>query len=120
MDYKVTDEERNLGLLTHVLGLFFGFVPSLIIYFIKKDESEYLKKLTTEALNFQITYIIYSFGYAIFSSIFDVITFGFGLIITIPLMFILLGAFYVFGILAAIDAHKGKIYNFPFIIRLIK
>ena len=102
-------DDCTMAMLAHLLGIFFGFIPSLIIWLIKKDESAYVAQEAKEALNFQITLII---AYAIAG----------------VLIFILIGAFLfpliyilniVFCIIAAVATSKGQAYRYPFALRLI-
>ncbi len=115
----MTNDEKTVAMLSHLLGAFFGFIPALIIWLLKKDESEFIAESAKEALNFQISFLIYSVGFTIVSSIISAITFGFGAIITIPLSFALAILFWVFIIKATIEVNKGNQYTYPFTIRLI-
>ncbi|HEY0268083.1 MAG TPA: DUF4870 domain-containing protein [Methyloradius sp.] len=104
-----TADEKNLAVLAHIGGALFSFVPSLIIWLLKKDDSAYISVAAREALNFQITLLI---AYAI----------------SWVLMFILIGflmagilwiANIILCILAAVSASKGEQYQYPFTLRLI-
>jgi uncharacterized Tic20 family protein len=104
-----SQDERNLAMLSHLLGIFFHFLAPLIIWLIKKDESKYIEQEAREALNFQITVVI---GYAI-ASVLVFLLIGF-------LLFPLIWCINVlFCILGAVAASKGQSYRYPFSIRLI-
>jgi len=105
-----TKEESNMGMLIFILSLVTGFIGPLIIWLLKKDQSQYLNDQGKESLNWIITVILV-------------------MIISIPLMFILIGFITYFGILiahlvltiiAAIKANKGIAYRYPFALRLLK
>ncbi|HUL81601.1 MAG TPA: DUF4870 domain-containing protein, partial [Gammaproteobacteria bacterium] len=49
-------ESRNIAVLVWVGTIFFGFIPSLIVYLIKKDDA-YVLDQSKEALNWSITVI---------------------------------------------------------------
>lgn len=107
---SVTEEERTWGLFAHLSPLVIGFIGPLVIWLIKKDESEYISEHGKEALNFQITILI-------------------GMLISIPLIFIIIGGLLmavlailnlVFIILATIETSKGNNYRYPVSIRLVK
>ncbi len=107
---NVSSDERTLAILCHVLSIFFWFIPALIIYILKKDDSPYVAEHTKEALNFQITFVIYY-------------------IISVVLMLVLVGIFIffavwaasiIFCIIAAIKANDDILYRYPLTIRLIK
>ena len=105
-------EDRTIGLLTHLSGIIAGFIVPLIIWLINKDKPEksWLTDQSKEALNFQIT-----------------ITIAF--VICVVLSAILIGAFLmpivwlvnlIFCILGGVASNKGESYRYPFALRLIK
>ena len=55
------DQEKNLAMACHLLGLL-GFLGPLIIWLIKKDSSAAVNQHGKAALNFQISILIYSVG----------------------------------------------------------
>ncbi len=98
-----------MALLTWVGTLFFGFIPGLIIYLVKKDDA-YINAQAKEALNWSLTAIM-------------------GYFIGIILSFILIGVLVfpivgichlVFCIMGVISTAKGNAFRVPFAIRLIK
>lgn len=105
-----TSEERTMGMLSHLLGIFTGFLGPLIIWLIKKDQSAFVADQGKEALNFQITMLIVWIGGVVLS------------IIYIGLL-IMLAAFacsVIFGIMGTMAANRGEVYRYPFALRLIK
>ncbi|MES2932576.1 MAG: DUF4870 domain-containing protein [Pseudomonadota bacterium] len=105
-----SNDERNMSMLAHLLGIFTGFVGALVIWLIKKDESVFVAEEAKEALNFQITMMI---GYLIASALF-IILIG---VVLLPILWIVN---LVFCILGAVAASKGSSYKYPFAIRLVK
>ena len=97
------------SMLTHIGGIFFGFIPSLIIYVMYKDRDPFVRRHATQALNFQIIVaIIYA--------------------VSIPLMAIGIGfltwaaagiAVLVFSIIAAMAANKGEEYTYPLVPKMV-
>jgi uncharacterized Tic20 family protein len=104
-----TKDERNLALLSHLLGIFTGFLGPLIIWLIKKDSSAYVSDQSKEALNFQITVAI---AYLVSGLL------TFVLIGCVLMPIVLLGAL-VLAIMATIAASKGEPYRYPLTLRLI-
>ena len=102
-----TSDEKTLALLSHVLPFVAGFVAPLIIYLIKKDESAFVSYNAKESLNFQIT-------------VFILIAVLFITIIGILLIWLVGLLAVVFVIMATIKTSEGKLYRYPFSIRLIK
>jgi uncharacterized Tic20 family protein len=105
-----TQEDKTMGLLAHVLGIFTYFIGPLIIWLVKKDQSPFVNDQGKEALNWQITMTIIAFIGALTACI------GIGVVI-IPAVSILN---IVFCIMAAVEVNKGVAYRYPFVVRLIK
>lgn len=102
-----TQDEKTMGILAHVLSLVAGFIGPLIIYLVKKDESAYVREQAKEALNFQLTVLIICIVLAI-------------TIIGILLIWVVGILNLILIILATIKASEGKLYKYPFSIKLIK
>ncbi|WP_419811338.1 DUF4870 domain-containing protein [Bacterioplanoides sp.] len=102
-------ESKNLSLLLWIGTIFFGFIPGLVFYLLKNDDSFVLAH-AKEALNWCITAIIaYAIAYAL-----TIIVMG-------AFLFPIIGFCHlVFCVLGAINASKGNSYQAPFAIRLIK
>jgi len=106
-------DEKMMGLLAHILGAVTSFIGPLIIWQIKKDESPFVADQGKEALNFQITIAIGYFAMLVLSFIPFV-----GCLASIVML--LLGvASLVFSIIGGLEANKGKVYRYPFALRLI-
>lgn len=104
-----TSEERTMALLSHLLTLVpgIGFLAPLIIYLIKKDESAFVAASAKESLNFQITLYIIIIGLFI-------------TVIGILLVWIIALLALVLVIVATVRTSEGKLYKYPFALRLIK
>lgn len=105
----VTQDSKNLALLVWLGTIFFGFIPSLILFLVKKDDA-YVLDQSKEALNWSITAMI-------------------GYVAGVILMVVLIGALVmfvvgichlVFCIMGVIAASSGKNFRVPFALRLIK
>jgi uncharacterized Tic20 family protein len=105
-----TKDECNLAMLSHLLGIFTGFIGALVIWLIKKDDSAFVSAQAKEALNFQITVMI---GFVI-AWVLAFILLG---LILMPILFV---ANLIFCILGAVAASKGKPYRYPLAIRLVQ
>ena len=105
-----TSDEKTMGMLSHAGGIFFGFVPSLIIYLTKGNESAYIKEESKEALNFQIAVAI---AYTV-SSFAVILLIG---LLMLPVVWI---ASTIFSVMGAMAASSGKAYRYPLSLRLIK
>ncbi len=101
-------EERNWSIGAHLspfLASFVGlpFLGPLVIYLVFRDRGPFIRHHAAQALNFQIIVAI-------------------GLLISIPLMFVIVGIFtaiaigiaaIIFQIVAAVEANNGKWYRYP-------
>jgi uncharacterized protein len=105
----VSQETRNIALLVWIGTIFFGFIPGLIVYLIKKDDP-YAVDQSKEALNWSITAII---GYC--AGV--ILTF---ILIGVLVMLIVAICHLVFCVMGAIAGSSGKPFRVPFAIRLVK
>lgn len=104
--------ERTYAMWTHLLllaGHFVPIVPTLILWLIKRDQSAYVDDHGKEALNFQISIVIYMVIGIVLSFI----------CIGIPLIIATYALAIVGMILAAVAAHRGEYFRYPMTIRLI-
>ncbi len=105
----VEKDERTLAMLIYVISFFTAFIGPLIIWLLKKDESDFLDHHGREYFNFLISFTVYSI-------ISWVLVFIFIGMIMLPIVGITV---IVFTIIAAIKAYEGKYYRFPFIFRIL-
>jgi len=109
MSDNITANDKNIAVLTHLGGIFFGFIPGLIVWLLKKDDNAYIGEQAREALNFQITMII---AYMV-AWILAFLLIGF---LLFPVLWI---ANLALCIVAATRVSKGEDYQYPFALRLI-
>ena len=104
--YDITSDDKTWAVLSHILG----WLIALIALLVKGNERPFVRDQAIEALNFDITLVI-------------------GMLISIPLMFVIIGFFtffaiaiggFVFHIIGAVQAGKGVRYRYPINIRMIK
>ena len=104
-----SNDDKNIATVTHLGGTVFSFIPALIVWILKKDDSAYIGDQAKEALNFQITVLIAQFIAAILAWV----LIGF---ILFPIIWVVN---IVFCIIAAIASSKGETYRYPLCLRLI-
>ena len=107
---------RTWNILCHasaLLGVFFHFpghlLGPLIVWLAKRDDSTEIDAHGKEALNFQISMLIYN----VIAGVFCLVLIGF---LILPILWILNA---VFVIIASIRASDGKFYRYPMTIRFI-
>ena len=102
----VTSDDKTWAVLSHILG----WVIALVALLVKGNERPFVRDQAVEALNFDITLVI-------------------GMIVSIPLMFVIVGFFtfiaigiggLVLHIIGAVQAGKGVRYRYPINLRIIK
>jgi uncharacterized protein len=86
-----------------------NIVGPLVVWQLKKDESSFIDENGREAVNFQISYLVYY----VVSAVLILLAVG---IVLIPILLI---AQLVFTIIAAVKANDGESYRIPFIFRLL-
>ena len=102
-----SSDEKTMALLAHVLTFVAAFLAPLIIYLLKKDESAFVAAHAKESLNFQITVVLICIVLAI-------------TVIGILFIWVVGILSLVLVVVATIKASEGKLYRYPFSIRLIK
>ncbi len=118
-DPDVSADERSYALFMHlsllghiVLSLIAILVP-IIMWQIKKDESPFLDDHGREAVNFQISLILWSILFTVVSIPIGLLTCGVGFVIAlVPLVLGIVGM-----IQAAKAANRGEFYRYPMTMR---
>ena len=97
-----------------LLGVFVHFpghvIPPLIVWLLKRDESPEIDAHGKEALNFQISMLIYN----VIAAVFCLVLIGF---LILPVLWVLNA---LFVIIASIQASDGNLYRYPMTIRFIQ
>jgi uncharacterized protein len=94
-------EGSSVAAAAHALGILTSFIGPLVIYLIvKKNGSSFARTQAAEALNFQLSFLLFS-----------AVTFGFGYLI-FPIV-------WIYCIIAAANAGNGRPYRYRFALRLV-
>ena len=97
-----------------LLGVFLHFpghvLAPLIVWLLKRDESPEIDAHGKEALNFQISMLIYN----AIAAVFCIVLIGF---LILPVLWVLNA---LFVIIAAIKASDGELYRYPLTIRFLQ
>ena len=107
--------DPNTAMLAHLLGILTGFLGPLIIWLVKRDDSQFVDYHGKEALNFQLFYLLVSLGLVVIS----IVTFGVAIVVTVPALFVIAILFLVWEIQGCIAASRGEYYRYPMSIRFI-
>lgn len=103
------DEEKTWSVLAHVGGLLLGFLAPLIVWLVYRDRSAWVAESAKEALNFQLSYLIYL----------AVAGFSLLLLVGILLLPVVIVAYYVFIIIGTVKAARMEPYRYPLILRMV-
>ena len=112
----VRSEDRTWAMVAHLsafAGHIFPFahiIAPLVVWLVRRETSAFVDDQGKEAVNAQISFTIYA-------AVAGVLCF---VLIGVPLLIGLYIANFIFVIVAAIAAHEGKTYRYPFILRLVK
>ncbi|TPN82285.1 DUF4870 domain-containing protein [Aquimarina algicola] len=103
-------EDKSLLVLMHISALFSGFVGPLLIWTTQKEKILDMDEHGKEAINFQLTQLIFLIVILFFGFICFI---GF---IIFPFWMIFM---YVFPIISAINANNNKPPYYPLVIKFI-
>jgi uncharacterized Tic20 family protein len=95
------------GIFLHAFGHLFG---PLIVWLLKRGESSEIDAHGKEAVNFQLSMLIYT----VVSLVLCLVLIGFALLLVLWILNT------VFVIIATVQASEGKLYRYPLTIRFIK
>lgn len=104
---KVSGNGKTMAIIMHILGIFFWFIPALIVYLAADDS--FTKENAKNALNWQVSATIY----AVISVLLILVIVG------IVLLALLGIANMVFSIVAALKASDGEAWKYPLAIKFI-
>lgn len=113
-----TQDEKMWGTLAHLLMI--ALIGPVLIYFTKAKESSFVREHAVEALNFQITCLLFYIAMSVLSGVLGIISGGLLAVVlgclSIP---VILGAL-VLLIIASMKANQGLPYQYPFNLRFLK
>jgi uncharacterized protein len=115
-----SQDARNWSMLAHLSALVAiigipSFVGPLVVWLIRRDSDPISTEHAREALNFNISVLIYG----VVAVILAIVTLGVGLLVVIPLAIVIAILWLVVTIVAAVKASNGEPYRYPITIRLV-
>ncbi|MDQ3241263.1 MAG: DUF4870 domain-containing protein [Actinomycetota bacterium] len=118
-------QARDIVVWTHLSALvgLLG-VPSplgpLVLWLAKRESHPFIDAQGKEALNFNLSALLYIVVLFVFGFIFTVLTLGFGLFLLVPAFIAAMAAWVVLVIVAAVKASKGEVFRYPLTIRFVR
>lgn len=119
-----------LALLTSWIAGAAGVLGAGVVYMIKRDDSAFASEHAREAINFNLSMLIYAcvavlIGFLLVGV--TVMTLGIGALLTVPAGFVLLLAvcgiailWLVCSLIAVFKAYDGQAYRYPLTMRLFR
>jgi uncharacterized Tic20 family protein len=112
---RAVSNSRNWGMAGHLsaftvfLGVPFPFLGPLVVWLIKRDEDAYAEWHAREALNFNLSIMLYTF----ISAVLILLLVG---LILLPVLFV---SWFVLVIVGSVKASGGEYYRYPFTLRFV-
>ncbi len=107
---EMTSDQRLWAVLCHVsLLLGVGIILPIIVYLVKKSDDQVIATHAAEALNFHLSYLIWTF--VCLPLVF--------IVIGIPMIFAVIIAEFVLCIVGTIKAADNQLYHYPLTIRFV-
>ncbi len=113
---EIAQDEKTFGMLAHLAALagfiipFGNLIGPLVIWLIKKDQSEWVDQQGKESLNFQISISIY----AVVAGVLTIIVIGLFLLIAVGIFSL------VMIIIATVQVNNLEDFKYPLTIRFLK
>ncbi len=96
------------------------FLAPLVLFLVLKDRGPFVRHHTAEALNFQLSVLVYGLAVTALGGLLTLVTFG----VLAPLWALAGGALVVaaavFTVIAAIASSRGDWYRYPLTIRFVR
>jgi uncharacterized protein len=111
----VPAEDRNWAMGAHLSAFLaayiaLGFLGPLVVLLVRGDRSQFVRRHAVEALNFNITVLIY----VVICVILAIVLIGFVLLIALGVLYV------ITVIVGAVRASSGEDYRYPLTIRFVK
>jgi hypothetical protein len=108
------DDERNWAVGAHLSGfvaawMALGFLGPLVVLLVAGNRSAFVRRHAVEALNFNLSVLIYAVGSAVLS----IVLIGIPMLIAVGLTYL------VASIMAAAAAGRGELFRYPVTIRFV-
>jgi hypothetical protein len=115
-------ESRNWAMAAHLSALVamvvaLAFLGPLVVYLVKRDDDPFVRDQAAEALNFQLSALIYGFVGGIILVILIVLLVG---IVLIPVAVAAAIGWLVLVIMGGVRAGRGEAFRYPLTIRFVR
>ena len=90
-----------------------------MVWLARRDAHPFVDAQAKEALNFNLSALLYAVAIFVLGFVFTMATFGLAIIVLIPLVLAAMIAWLVLVVMAAVEASKGELYRYPLTIRFV-
>jgi uncharacterized protein len=120
----LSSEVRNWGLAAHLSAyvgawIALAFIGPLVVWLLKREDHPFIDHHAKEALNFNLSFLLYGIVGTVIAVPLGLLTLGIGLIPLVVVAVVLVLAWLILPILAAVKAANGEGYRYPFTIRFV-
>lgn len=120
---STSDDERTYSVFLHLAGMISLLDVSMVVstivvgvlWLIRKDRSVFIDDHGREALNFQLSMLLYAFAGLVLA----VMTLGLGAPLYVVGLFVLWVVRLVAGVRGAMAAGRGELYRYPVCVRFV-
>lgn len=117
-------ETRNWALVAHLSALVVlvgvpSFLGPLVVWLVKRGEDPFVEQEAREALNFNLSVLLYAVVAGAVAAVLAIVTLGLGLLVIVPLAFGAGIAWLVLVCVAGYQASRGGRYRYPVTIRFL-
>lgn len=110
MEGEVSDDERTWGIVSHLSQLVLGPIGPLVIYLIKKEESQFVSRNALQALAFSIAILIATLIIGALSFLLACIIIG----LFLPFLYVPLFVLAIlYAVVGALRASERMVYEYP-------
>lgn len=124
--FAPTQRHRSLAALAH-LSAFLGFwqpilsvIGPLVAWLSLRGESSFVEDQAREALNFQLSILVWSLLGGLVAAVLALLTFGLALVVIVPVAIACALLNICLTVAAALNANEGKRYRYPFTMRIVR
>lgn len=124
----VSDESRAWAIGAHLsalAGVLLGGLPAflgpLVVWLLRRDARDpFATEHARDALNFNLSVIIYAIVFGVVSVVGVVVTLGLGLLVVLPAVVVAFIAYVVVTVRAAMAAAQRQRYHYPVTLQLVR
>jgi uncharacterized protein len=118
---ETSSDEKLMAALSYWGSIILWFVPALVIFLLKKDESAFIKKHSLQALVINVgAFAIVGVALSLVSAVIGVLTFGIGsLIIMLVQVCISLGLL-VYIVVLGVQVFQGSDPDIPYVTSMLQ